>query len=61
MRPCRVEIVVPAVAGAIIILSVLRALAPDYVLVGVSDDELMDELTRLYLYGLKSNQEEGAD
>ncbi|MBE9508959.1 MAG: helix-turn-helix transcriptional regulator, partial [Chloroflexi bacterium] len=61
LRPCRVEIVVPAVAASIAILSVLRALAPDYVLVGVSDDELMDELTRLYLYGLKSNQEEGAE
>ncbi|HIE38018.1 MAG TPA: TetR/AcrR family transcriptional regulator [Anaerolineales bacterium] len=53
LRPCRPEIVAPAVAGAIIILSALRVLAPDYLLAGVSDEELVEELTRLYLYGLQ--------
>lgn len=57
LRPCRIEIVVPAVAGAIVILSALRALAPEHLLSGVSDDELVEELTRLYLYGLQPRPE----
>ncbi|MCX7682001.1 MAG: TetR/AcrR family transcriptional regulator [Anaerolineae bacterium] len=52
LRPCRVEIVVTAVAGSIVILSALRALMPEQLLPGISDDELVEELTRLYLYGL---------
>ncbi len=61
LRPSRIEIVVPAVAGAIIILSVLRALVPGHILAGVSDDELVEELARLYLYGLKPSPEEEAE
>ncbi len=52
LRPCRVEIVAPAIAGAFLFLSVLRTLAPDHFLPNVSDEELIDELTHLYLYGL---------
>jgi len=58
LRPCRVEIVVPAIAASIVILSALRALAPEHLLAGVSDDELVDELARLYLYGLQPRPEE---
>jgi len=58
LRPCRVEVVVPAVAGSIVILSALRALMPEQLLPGVTDDELIDELTRLYLYGLQPRPEE---
>ncbi len=58
LRPCRIEIVVPAVAGSIVILSALRALIPDQLLPGISDEELIEELTRLYLYGLQPRAEE---
>jgi len=51
-RACCVEIVVPTVTGSLIVLSVLRALAPGQFLAGLSDDELVNELTQLYLYGL---------
>lgn len=57
LRPCRIEVVVPAIAGSIVILSALRALMPEQLLPGVSDEELVDELTRLYLDGLQSRHE----
>jgi len=57
LRPCRVEIVVPAVAGAIVLVSAMRALVPEHLLPGISDDELVGELTRLYLYGLIPREE----
>ena len=52
-RACRVEIVIPTIAGSLIILSTLRALATDQFLADYSDDDLVDELTRLYLNGLR--------
>lgn len=58
LRPCRIDVVVPAVAGSIVILSALRALMPEQLLPGVSDEELIDELARLYLYGLQPRPEE---
>jgi AcrR family transcriptional regulator len=58
LRPCRVEIVVPAVAGAIVLLSAMRALVPDRLLPDISDEELIEELTQLYLYGLAPREEE---
>jgi AcrR family transcriptional regulator len=58
LRPCRVEVVVPAVAGSIVILSALRALMPKQLLPGISDEELIEELTWLYLYGLQPRLEE---
>lgn len=58
LRPCRIEIVVPAVAVSIVILSALRALMPDQLLPGISDEELIDELAQLYLYGLQPHPEE---
>jgi len=61
LRPCRVEIVIPAVAGSIIFLSLMRALVPEHILPDISDDELVDELTRLYLYGLQPPLEEVAE
>lgn len=58
LRPCRIEVVVPAVAVSIFVLATLRALAPEHLLSGVSDDELVEELTRLYLYGLQPRSDE---
>jgi AcrR family transcriptional regulator len=58
LRPCRIEVVVPAVAGSIVILSALRALLPESLMAGVSDEVLVEELTRLYLYGLQPRPEE---
>jgi len=55
-RPCRAEIVIPTVAGSLVVLSVLRALAHDHFLAEFSDDELTDELTRLYFYGLQAHE-----
>ena len=59
LRPCRAEIVAPAVAGSLIILAFIRALAPDHLLSSVSDEELAEELTWLYLYGLQPRPEGG--
>ena len=52
-RPCQVEVVVPAIAGSLIMLPLFHTLAPDQFLEGFSEDDLMEELTRLYLEGLK--------
>jgi TetR/AcrR family transcriptional regulator len=56
-RPCRAEIVVPTIAGSMIILTLLRTLAPDDFLAHSSDKELVDELKRLYFYGLRLDGE----
>ena len=61
LRPCRVEIIVPAIAGALFVLSALRALVPGHVLTNVTDNELVEELARLYFYGLKPRSEEAAE
>jgi AcrR family transcriptional regulator len=52
-RPCQVEVVVPTIAGSLVAISLLRAVAPGHFLADFSDDEIVDELTRLYSYGLK--------
>jgi hypothetical protein len=52
VRPCQVGIVIPTIVGSLIILSMLRALAPAYLLADFSEEELVDELTHLYLHGL---------
>jgi AcrR family transcriptional regulator len=59
-RPCEVEIVIPAIAGSLIMLPLFHTLAPKQFLVGFSEDDLVEELTRLYLEGLKPSPEEGA-
>ena len=56
-RPCRVEIVIPTITGSMIILSLLRTLAPEDFLTDSSDEELVDELKRLYFYGLRLDGE----
>jgi AcrR family transcriptional regulator len=60
-RPCQVEIVVPTIGGSLIFISMLRALSPDHFLVNFSDDELVDELTRLYICGLRPDSKETAE
>ena len=57
-RSCQVEIVIPTIAGSLIVLSMLRALAPDQFLADYSDADLVEELTCLYLYGLRPTPEE---
>ena len=59
-RPCRVGVVIPTIAGSLIMLSLFRALAPDQFLVDFSEDELVGELTELYLYGLTPDSGKGA-
>jgi AcrR family transcriptional regulator len=58
-RPCQVEIVVPTIAGSLVAISLLRSVASDRFLADFSDDEIVDELTRLYSYGLKLDSGEG--
>jgi AcrR family transcriptional regulator len=60
-RPCQVEIVVPTIAGSLVAISLLRAVAPDHFLADFSDDEIVEELTRLYSYGLKLGSGESVD
>jgi hypothetical protein len=59
-RPCQVEIVVPTIAGSLVAISLLRSVASGHFLTDFSDDEIVDELTRLYSYGLKLDSGEGA-
>jgi AcrR family transcriptional regulator len=56
-RPCQVEIVVPTIAGSLVAISLLRAVASNHFLADFTDDEIVDELTRLYSYGLKLGSE----
>ncbi len=55
-RACRAEIVVPAALGSLIVLAGLRTQVADAI-ANVSDDELVRELTQLYLHGLGPNSE----
>ena len=52
-RPCQVEIVVATIAGSLIVISLLRAVAAHNFLADFSDDEIVGELVQLYSYGLK--------
>jgi AcrR family transcriptional regulator len=52
-RSCQVEIVVPTIAGSLVAISLLRSVASDHFLADFSDEEIVDELTQLYSYGLK--------
>lgn len=56
-RPCRVEVVVPAIAGSLVMLPLFHTLAPDQFLEGFSEDDLVEELTQFYLEGLKPGTE----
>jgi len=51
-RPCKADVVIPAIAGSLFMVSLLRVLSPDQFLGNSSTDELVTELTHLYLYGL---------
>jgi hypothetical protein len=51
-RRCRAEIIVPAVLGSLFMLAAMRAQGLDHVMVDISDDELIQELTQLYIHGL---------
>jgi len=57
-RPCEVEVVIPAIAGSLIMLPLFHALAPDQFLVGITEDEMVSELTQLYLDGLRPSSGE---
>lgn len=59
-RPCEVKIVIPAIAGSLIMIPLFHTLAPEQFLVGFSEDDLVKELTQLYLEGLRPGPEEEA-
>ncbi len=58
IRPARPEIVLPNAVGGLLMLTLLRSVAPNSPLAGLSEDELVEELSRLYLYGLLSSPQE---
>jgi len=51
-RECRAEIVVPAVLGSLLMLAAMRVQAPNQVMAGTSNEDLIEELTQLYIHGL---------
>jgi len=53
LRPCRSDIVMPAFAGGVAIVSLLRSAGSGRLLSTLSDDEIVQELTLLYLHGLQ--------
>jgi AcrR family transcriptional regulator len=61
LRPARLEIILPAVAGSIVMLSAFRALAPEYVLPGLSEEEVVTEVARLFLHGLALDPQESVE
>jgi AcrR family transcriptional regulator len=58
-RLCRVGVVIPTIAGSLVMLSLFHSLAPDQFLVGLSEGDLVSELTELYLHGLGSDLGKG--
>jgi AcrR family transcriptional regulator len=52
LRPCRVEVVLPAISSAVLLLSVLRGLPEHGLLPDIDEDQIIDELAQLYMYGL---------
>ena len=61
LRPCRAEVVIPAMAGAFFFFGILRSLTPTAFTSDLSDQEVIEELARLYLYGLRPRAEEEAE
>lgn len=58
LRPFQAEVVLPAVVGGILLISILRMMAPDSPAAALSEEEVVEELVRLYLHGLCSHPEE---
>ncbi len=61
LRPFRAEVVLPAVVGGILLISILRMMAPDSPAAALSEEEVVKELARLYLHGLCPHPEEEWD
>ena len=58
LRPFQAGVVLPAVVGGVLLISILRMMAPDSPAAALSEEEVVDELVRLYLHGLCSHPEE---
>lgn len=58
LRPLQAGIVLPAVVGGILLVSILRLMAPESPVAALSDEEVVEELVRLYLHGLRPHPEE---
>jgi len=52
LRPCRPEVILPAIAGSIAMLATARARFPDSPLGCLAEEEVIQELENLYFYGL---------
>lgn len=61
LRPFRAEIIFPAVVGGILLISVLRLMSPDSPTAVLPEEEVVEELVRFYLHGLRSHPEEPWD
>jgi len=59
-RPCQVEVVIPAIAGSLIMLPMIHGLAPDQFLSELSHEDLVNELTELYARGLSPDPVTGS-
>lgn len=58
LRPLQAGVVLPAVVGGILLISILRLMAPDSPPAALSEEEVVEELVRLYLHGLRPHPEE---
>lgn len=58
VRPFQAEVVLPAVAGGILLISILRMIAPDSPAATLSEEEIVRELVQLYLRGICYHPEE---
>lgn len=61
LRPFQAKVVLPAVIGGILLISILRIMAPDSPAAALSEEEVVKELVRLYLHGLCPRPEEEWD
>ncbi|MBC7228011.1 MAG: TetR/AcrR family transcriptional regulator [Thermoflexales bacterium] len=57
LRSFRAEIILPAVVGGILLISVLRLMSPNSPTAALPEEEVVEELVRFYLYGLRSHPE----
>ena len=51
-RPCHADVVIPAIAGSLFVVSMLQVMDADHLLGNCATADLVEELTQLYMRGL---------
>jgi AcrR family transcriptional regulator len=51
-RPCRADVVIPAVSGSLFVISMLQVMGADHLLGNCATADVIEELTQFYMYGL---------